>query len=146
MPSLTKVGFMSNQERALWRMRELCGELGPEDGIDPREFKRRREGESRQEGKQKTLRLCGQIARSIELCLGTATDTLLVQLVVDTVEPAPDASRLRVVMTCDPRAGIDPDEALARLRRASGWLRSEVAASIHRKKTPVLMFGWRPSQ
>jgi ribosome-binding factor A len=34
----------------------------------------------------------------------------------------------------------DPSEVLSRLHRQQGKLRSEVAASIHRKKVPELTF------
>ena len=35
---------------------------------------------------------------------------------------------------------IDPVEATTRLEAARGWLRTEIAASIHRRKVPDLMF------
>jgi ribosome-binding factor A len=133
---------MSNRERMLQRMRELCEELSPEDGIDPKLEKRRRAASARKESPRKTRQLCGQVARTLNLALGSCNDPVLQQLMVQAVEPAPDASRLRVWVTCDSLADIDPGEAQSRLGAAAGWLRSQVAASIHRKKAPVLLFGW----
>ncbi len=59
------------------------------------------------------------------------------------VTPHPDASRLRVVVTGQNEVVAEPDVALTRLRRASGWLRTEVAEAIHRKRVPELVFDWR---
>lgn len=135
---------MSDQERMVKRMRELCDELAPDDGVDPRQLKHERAQQARKGDKtRKTHQLCGQVARAIKLCLGSSSDGVLSQLVVTLVEPAPDVSRVRVIVTCDPGADVDPGDALARLQHASGWLRSEVALAIHRKKTPGLTFGWK---
>jgi ribosome-binding factor A len=66
-------------------------------------------------------------------------------LKVVSVTPAPDASRLLVTVEPVPPAGAaDPGLVLARLGRASGWLRSEVAAAVTRKRAPVLTFRLAP--
>jgi ribosome-binding factor A len=134
---------MSIDRRMLERMRELCEDVGPDDGIDPREFKKSRAKEVRKTDRRKTLQLCGQMARTIQLCLGAAADDVLRRVVVDGVEPCPDASRLRVVVTCNAAADLSAADVLGRLERASGWLRSEVAVAITRKRAPGLAFGWR---
>jgi ribosome-binding factor A len=54
------------------------------------------------------------------------------------VDPAPDASRLAVTISVSD--GISPAEAIIRLERARGLLRSIVASAIHRKKVPELVF------
>lgn len=66
-------------------------------------------------------------------------DDALAGLVVETVEPAPNASRLLVTLaTADPATSLPA--VLAGLERARGRLRGEVAASISRKKLPDLVF------
>jgi len=60
------------------------------------------------------------------------------------VEPFPDAGTLRVTVTV-----TDPDQVgrvLAALTRASGYLRSEVAAAICRKRAPALVFRVVPEE
>lgn len=91
---------------------------------------------------RKTRQLCGQVAQTLnQVMWGECDDDLLRSLYVSSVEPAPDATRLLV--TVQPQlAGetLDLAEVLERLAFFKGRLRSEVAASIHRKKTPDLIF------
>jgi ribosome-binding factor A len=114
-------------------------EVGPEDGTDPGEAFR---GKYFDRGARKTLQLCKQVERALSLVLaGEADDRALQDLQVLSVEPAPNASRLLVTVCPSPSAEpIRPLDIVARLSRASGKLRSEIAASIHRKKTPELAF------
>jgi ribosome-binding factor A len=71
--------------------------------------------------------------------LGESEDEALHELMVVSVVPAPDAGRLLVsVIPVDGK--IDLPHTLARLQAARGWLRSEIAASIHRRKAPDLLF------
>lgn len=135
----------SDQDRMIRRMRELCGEPAADDGIDPRILKRKQERQAQKDGKTRALQLCSQIAQAINLCLSSSSDAVLSQLVVTGVEPAPDISRVRVVVANQPGTEVHPEVALDHLQQASGWLRSEVAEAIHRKKTPGLTFGWKLS-
>ena len=136
---------MSNDKRMLARMRELCAELSPEDGLDSNEIKRRKAREGRKEDRRKTRQLCGQVGRTVALALAESRDTVLQGLVVDRVEPAPDASRLRVWVWCaDPEQGLNPDVVVAHLGAAAPWVRSEVANAITRKRAPELVFAWCP--
>jgi ribosome-binding factor A len=88
---------------------------------------------------RKTLQLCRQVAETLGSVLaGQCDDVVLQGLDVVDISPAPDASRLLVmVRPLDPE---EPGRVLERLDRASGRLRSEVAAAITRRKTPVLAF------
>jgi ribosome-binding factor A len=89
----------------------------------------------------KLSQLCEQIAEAIGYALACeCADPLLSQLVVASVEPAPSIRRVRVTVY-PPLWGEDFDAALVseRLERARGFLRSEVAFSIHRKRTPELV-------
>jgi ribosome-binding factor A len=117
----------------------FCAEIGPEDGIDPRLFR----GDRRPDrAGRKTLQLCKQVERELSFALaGDCADPVLGDLNVISVAPAPNAARLLVTVSPSPSgAPIDPTQVTAHLARASGKLRCEIAAAIHRKKTPELAF------
>jgi ribosome-binding factor A len=91
---------------------------------------------------RKTLQLCSQVARELQFILmGECDDDLLRELQVESVLPAPNSSRLLVSVSS---AAIDDPaemaEMLHRLHQQMGFLRSEVAMSINRRKAPELMF------
>ena len=88
---------------------------------------------------RKTLQLCRQVERALMFVLSDSEDDVLRDLMIVAVEPAPNAGRLMVTTTplCEM---INPVEAIARLQAARGWLRTEIAASIHRRKVPDLLF------
>ena len=70
---------------------------------------------------------------------GELADPVLQDLSVSKVLPAPDASRLLVLLTTGAEAESLP-HILDRLERVRGRLRSEVAAAITRKRAPELLF------
>ena len=121
------------------QIKQLCSELGPDDGLDPR-WDCPSDGPKK--GGRKTLQLCKQVERALNLVLaGDCGDALLTALQVVAVEPAPNSARLLVTLTSFSRhAGASASELLAHLHRASSRLRCEVAMAIHRKKTPELAF------
>jgi ribosome-binding factor A len=90
----------------------------------------------------KTLQLCAQARRALELAIGLeCRDELLNELEVMAVTPEPTVRRLRVWLRAPRRA----DEAaradtLRHLAAARGFLRAQVAGAIHRKRTPELVF------
>jgi hypothetical protein len=104
--------------------RELCSELGPDDGLDPRLRGRHRDPHSN----IRDLRLCGEVARILSLELD--------DVLVERVEPAPDATRLRVWVQTD---------NLEALERQRPRLRAAVAAAIRRKRAPDLVFAVVPA-
>lgn len=106
-----------------------------DDGIDPRRYFERR---SRRSGTdRKTLMLCAQVGEAVHAVLaGASGDPGLLDLELVAVEPAPDASRLRLVFC--PREGADLRLAEQALGRSWPWLRSVVAEAIHRKRCPEL--------
>lgn len=119
-------------------------EADADDGADPREFFKK-EGSNRKSGR-KSEQLCAQIADTLQQLFGECGDEVLQSLCLIDVAPAPDASQLLVVL--GPAVGGAPfGEAKVRaaLDRASGWLRSEIAAAITRKRTPRLVFRYLPS-
>ena len=134
---LSQILFRENQmdERLLTRLRELCAEPGPGDGVP-----RRRERSNARVVDRKVRQLCGAVSRAVGISLGESTDPLLHACWVESVEPFPDAGTLRVmVQTLD---GVDVDALLRALRSATPWLRSEVAVAIQRRRTPRLILEW----
>jgi len=87
---------------------------------------------------RKTAQLCEQVAEAISLALAECHNPLLAALWVESVEPAPSASRMRVVVSAD----IDADGAssLDALAHARNFLRRQVAGEINRKRVPELSF------
>ncbi|MCB9886302.1 MAG: hypothetical protein H6838_12480 [Planctomycetes bacterium] len=74
--------------------------------------------------------------------LGETADPVLVDLVLDRVEPMPDERHL-LVFVQDP-CGHGLLAALAALDRAHGFLRTAVAELVHRRKVPQLSFSVMP--
>ncbi len=118
-------------------LRSLCAEVHPDDGLDPRHQPKR---SNRKTLKRKAHQLCGQVGEALSFALGLSPDEVLEALHVVSVDLAPDTRRLLVTVGSLPSEGLDPAEVIERLDHASGWLRSEVAMSINRKKAPLLVF------
>jgi ribosome-binding factor A len=119
--------------------RPPCAQLDEDDGIDPREFFR--ESPHRRDDR-KSRQLCKQVYRTLCFLLaGQFADPILQDLSVQSVEPAPDASRLLVTLRLTTlRDRISPEQALASLHRVRSVLRCEVAAAIRRRKAPELVY------
>lgn len=120
----------------------LCAEVHEDDGVDPRlAFKRRQPSKTEKENR-KTFQLCKQIARALSMTLaGNCGDALLGEVEVVDVVPAPDSNHLAVLVRLDPNALATPPEiVLKRLNLAMGFLRTQVAAAITRKRVPELAF------
>lgn len=91
---------------------------------------------------RKDQQLCGQIAEALSFALAECGDPRLAELFVEAVEPAPNASRVRVVVSGE--AGLFAPGTLRALERARGHLRRQIAADIHRKRVPELCFELTP--
>jgi ribosome-binding factor A len=117
----------------------VYGPLGPEDGVDPRTEAR---DHPRPVHNRKALQLCSQVAETLHGVLqGECDDEVLRDLLVLSVEPAPDSTRLLVTVSSSPAAPKRTTvEVLDHLHRAYSVLRGEVARAIHRRKTPELIF------
>ncbi|HVX09796.1 MAG TPA: hypothetical protein VHC22_01210 [Pirellulales bacterium] len=92
---------------------------------------------------RKTLQLCRQVADTLNYVLsGDCDDELLQNLQVMSVVPAPNAAQLLVTVCPAVAAGatFNAAEVRRRLLAIVGRLRSEVAASITRRKAPKLLF------
>lgn len=112
-----------------------CTELGTGDGCDPR-FDRR-EGSGKVPNR-KALQLCAQVARTLMTVFADCGDDVLRDLLIESVTPAPNASRL--LITVLPASPIETSVVREHLERARGRLRSEVVAAIHRRRAPDLLF------
>jgi len=125
-------------------MARLCDSLGPEDGIDPRHFFRSR---SKKSFDRKTLQLCKQVRFALDLALAETVDPILASVGVTSVSPAPDASRLLVLIAAHPGTRIpDEREIMTALGHQRGRLRTEVGAAINRKRVPALDFRYQPPE
>jgi ribosome-binding factor A len=116
-----------------------CAEIGPEDGRDPRLERR---DAPRKVPNRKALQLCAQVARTLaSLFAAECGDEVLRDLQVESVVPAPNASRLLVsVSLAWPANSTVRQQAAEHLERARGKLRSEVAAAVNRRRVPDLVF------
>lgn len=90
---------------------------------------------------RKGRQLCRQVARIVSLSLAESTDPILQQLVVADVLPHPGGGQLDVLLVWGgPPHEVAVGDILQRLANARGWLRSEVAGGIHRRRVPQLSF------
>jgi ribosome-binding factor A len=112
----------------------FCDQPGQDDGLDPR--RDRREGSGKVPNR-KALQLCAQVARTLASVFAECSDDVLRDLTVQSVVPAPNASRLLVTVA---PAISEADLLAEHLRRARGMLRGEVAAVINRRRMPDLVF------
>ncbi|MEZ4294934.1 MAG: ribosome-binding factor A [Polyangiaceae bacterium] len=87
---------------------------------------------------RKERQLCRQVQEAVSEALAAIEDDVLLDVWVAAVEPAPDAGRLAVIVHVP--EGVSPPEVLSRLEKKTGYLRSEVASAITRKKVPTLTF------
>ena len=126
------------RERRLARTEDVWS-----DDVDPGLFFDDR-GPSRR-GTWKLRQLCKQVERAAAVTLaGECASDVLVGAAVLSVEPAPDAARLRVTVVLAPgRSAEDAAQAIADLRRAAPAFRQEAARSIHRKRVPEVTFDVR---
>jgi hypothetical protein len=103
------------------------------------------DGENSRKGNWKVMQLCKQVERAATLTLeGEWVGDALLGAAVASVEPAPDAGRLRVVVVLAPARGAsDAEDATAVLGSLRSRFRAEVARSIHRKRVPEIVFDVR---
>jgi ribosome-binding factor A len=90
------------------------------------------------ERNHKDLQVCRQVHDVLSLALAEVDDPVIDQLALISVEPAPGAGR--VLVTFAAPASVDPDVALERIRELGPELREEVAAEVHRRRAPELVF------
>ena len=89
----------------------------------------------------KAMQVCRAAQRALGLALGgECDDDVLRALYVESVLPAPDASRLLVCVVVPRDVDATIEDVLARLERVHGLLRSTVARAVTRKRAPELSF------
>jgi ribosome-binding factor A len=119
------------------------GEVWADDEADPGVFFGATERSRK--ANWKALQLSKQVERAASLTLASECESdALAGAAVVSVEPAPDASRLRVVVCL--ASGASPEvlaEARAALAGCTPAVRAEVARSIHRKRVPEIVFELR---
>ena len=94
---------------------------------------------SGRQAKRKARQFCRQVQRALNLALADRhSDDGLSNLFVEDVSPAPDCGQLLVHVVVPAQRPVA--EALAALRQDAPRLRSEVAATITRKRAPELSF------
>jgi ribosome-binding factor A len=137
--------MMTRSNRVRDLLANVRAEADADDGADPREFFKK-EGSSNTKSGRKAQQLCAQVAETLQQLLGGGCgDEILQALCLIEVSPAPDASQMLVVV--GPALGAAPrreEDVQTALERASGWLRSEIAAAITRKRAPRLVFRYLP--
>ena len=119
-------------------LRPLCAQLHEDDGIAPNDlFRKHRVHKS----DHKDLQLCKQVYRVLSTLLaGGFADPMIQSLVIVSVTPAPDASRLLVSVQASKNAEYDADSILARIQSIQAILRIEVAGAVCRRKAPELVY------
>ena len=121
-------------------LNQMCGIIRDDDAIDPKHYfynKRKSKNKFR-----KAYQLCRQVADTLQLVL-TGADPLLDGLTIVDVIPAPDARRMLVILAISPdevHSATQIEEMMSRLRFHVPRLRSEIAQTICRRKTPQLSF------
>ena len=129
-----------SKSQRLRAMEQMCGVINDDDAVDPKHyFYNKRKAKNRF---RKTYQLCRQVANTLQLVL-TDRDAGLDGLTIVDVIPAPDARRMLVILALSPdriTSGTQVDTIMQRLHRHIPRLRSEVAQSICRRKTPQLAF------
>lgn len=88
---------------------------------------------------RKTLQLCAQVRRALYLALPAGDVPGGETLRIESVQPAPDAHRLQVVLSLPASHEALAPAVHACLPRWAAALRTEVARSIHRKRTPTIV-------
>ena len=109
-----------------------CDDIREGDGIDPRY-----ETTCNRVPNRKALQLCSQVLNALNLAFADGRG-LLADLMVESVMPAPDSSQLLITVSLP--QDVAASEAWIAIHAASGWLRSEVASYISRKRTPQLRY------
>jgi hypothetical protein len=87
---------MSTKKPSRRKIRQLCAEAGPGDGVDPRD--ERPTGRAPRRPDRKRRQLCRQVAETLAEVLAAQHDDLLRDLEVVAVEPGADRSRLLVTV------------------------------------------------
>jgi ribosome-binding factor A len=90
---------------------------------------------------RKTLQLCEQVKRAVHEILADCADDVVRNLMVVSVVPAPNTGRLKIAVAVPLTAdATDRATVETHLQRASGFIRTQVAAAISRRNVPELVW------
>ena len=122
-------------------LKQHCGVINNDDAIDPRHcFYNKRKHNPKH---RKVFQLCRQVSDTLHMVLGDG-DPMLDGLSVVDVVPAPDSRRLLVILSLDSSldkiTGSEIESIMQHLQSQTPRLRSEIARTISRRKTPNLVF------
>ncbi|MFQ3649089.1 MAG: hypothetical protein SNJ75_02060 [Gemmataceae bacterium] len=121
-----------------------CAKPGPDDGLDPRHAWPKQTPPAAVG--RKTLQLCAQVYRAIEMALSGHPEDIFRDLMVASVVPARGKGCLFVTLVPAPCAPERPPEQwLEALKRLAPQAHFVVAQAIHRRKLPNLIFHWAQS-
>ena len=136
---------MKSPRRSKADLRAVCGQVHPDDAIDPRRaFSRENAG--RDQTQRRAQQLCKQAFQAVAGALaGECSDPLLQDVEVVSLTPAPNAGRL--LLSVRPRCGDSSAQVLLeRLKNVRGFLRSRIAEAITRRRVPDLVFHVLPCE
>jgi len=130
---------MNKPKHWLNEAKQLCDEIGPEDGVDPRVLAHALETTKRSHTKQTTMQR-GKNTLSLVLT-GEVSDPALQNIEVIDITANEDGQFL-FVSVAHIASGVAPDEKqmLNKLKTIQGYLRSAIAQSVKRKRVPALKF------
>jgi ribosome-binding factor A len=86
------------------------------------------------------LQLCAQIAETLAFVFADSADPLLHNLLIVSVVPSPTSARVLVTVAPAVADHFDGQTSLNNLEANRSRLRSEIAATVHRRKVPDLFF------
>jgi hypothetical protein len=92
------------------------------------------------------MQLCAQVRRALHGVIPLPGSAEFDGLVVEHVQPDPDATRLRVVISVPPSCPLSIPVLKRRFGGLAGYIRSEAAAQINRKRVPLLSFEFVPRE
>jgi ribosome-binding factor A len=91
-------------------------------------------------GEIRDTQLANLVASEVEYILGSAGDARLAELIVTAVEPKSNGRHFVVCVAPDeePAPFASVEELKELLKKASGYIRSELAEALNLKRTPEL--------
>lgn len=130
---------MNQSKDWLNKASKICGEIGPEDGVDPRLVARAMDRKSRNHKSK-------QLGKEARHCLsmifaGELGDPVFQDLEVIDVAATDDGQFLIVsLVRLDTSDEMDDAQVVEKCQAVQGYLRAAIASSVNRKRVPVLKF------
>ncbi|MCP3674139.1 MAG: ribosome-binding factor A [Gammaproteobacteria bacterium] len=134
---------MNQSKSWLIKAKKLCGEIGPEDGVDPRIIARTME---RKSGNRKSQQLAKEARHVITMVFaGELCDPVFEDIEIVDVTVSEDGQFFVVSLTqADTDYEYDEQAILEKCMVVQGYLRSAIAQTVKRKRVPSMKFEWVP--